>query len=138
VVSIGSNTTDAEQNQGLEGTDILVCIPQLIHVVVVIPTTGRCTVVAFGNQLPLLHIYLVHNHKERVIIEIHICQSGKQAFHDYRSRGSGQANQRAGQLILDFCGVGFLTAYACFASGSLATGGLLTLVTKHSRFPFIS
>jgi hypothetical protein len=71
---------------------------------------------------------------------LHICliHDGKQAFHDYRSRGSGQANQRAGQLILDFCGVGFLTAYACFASGSLATGGLLTLVTKHSRFPFIS
>ena len=77
MVSIGSHTTDAEQNQRLEGTNVLVCVPQLIHIVVVVPTAGRSAVVAFGNQLPLLFVHLIHDDQQSIVIEIHRYHSSR-------------------------------------------------------------
>ena len=44
--------------------------------------------------------------------------------------GTGQTDQRSGQLVLNFCGVGLLAAYACLTGTTLATGSLFTLKTN--------
>ena len=147
MVGISGNSTDAEQDQRLEGADILVSVPQLAHIIVVVSAASGSALVAFGNQLLLFQLHPVHNGQDGVIIKIHIGQSGKQALHDHGSGGiadnmfvalgcSCQTDQRTSQLILKFCGICFLATDTYITHTGFAAGGLFTLKTKHSQVSF--
>ena len=119
VIGIGGNTADAEQDQGFEGTDILVSIPELLHIIVIVATAGGCALVALRHQLPLLNIHSIHNGQKRIVIEVHIGQGSKQSFHDDSGSritdnmlvalsSTGQTDQRTSQLVLNSAVSAFL------------------------------
>ena len=148
MIGIGGDTTNAEQDQGLKASDILVSIPQFAHIVVIVPTTGGSAFVALGYQLPLFNIYPFHNSQQCIVIEVHIGQGSKQSFHDDSGSGitdnmlvafggTGQADQRPGQLVLKFRCISLFTADTQHTFTGLAASGLFTLKTKHSQLSFI-
>ena len=146
MVGIGGNATNTEENQRLKASDILIRIPQLAHIIVIVPAAGGSTLVALRNQLLLFCIHLVDNCKQRIIVKVYIGQSRKETFHDHGSGriadhmliafgGTGQTDEAAGQLILDLGGIRFLSADTDLTCTGLAAGSLFTLKTKHSLSP---
>ena len=57
VVGVGSHTADAEENEGLEAADILLGVPELIHVIVITSTTAGSAGRAARSQLCLFGLY---------------------------------------------------------------------------------
>ena len=57
MISISSHSPQAEQNKGFYGTDILLCIPKQLHIIIVIPAArlGACAASRDKNLFFSLH-----------------------------------------------------------------------------------
>ena len=59
MIGIGSHTTDAEEDQRLQGTDILIRVPDFRHVIIVVSAARRTASRAVRHDLFLLRMNLV-------------------------------------------------------------------------------
>ena len=145
MIGIGSYTADTEEDQGLQAADILISLPELVHIIFVVSAAGGGTAVAPGYQLLFLLLYSANQFEDGIIVKTNIGQRGEQAFHDHPSGGrahnilvtlgrSGKANEGTSKLILQLGSIRLLTADACRSSTTGAAYSLLTLKTKHNRF----
>ena len=142
VVSIRRNAADSEQNQRFQRTDILVCLPEIIHIIIVIFAAGDRAHETIRHQAFSLFFNPPDQFSDGVIVKIHICYRGKQSF-QYKPAGipanqvfiafrrSCKTNQRTRQLILQPGGVRSLAAHTGTAGTDRTACRLLTLVTKH-------
>ena len=136
VVRVGGDAADAEEDEALQGADVLVLVPHGGHVVVLDDLDAGC----IGNRLG----FLVHEPGELVnglLVEVDVGDAGEQAIDDEllgvvgdaagRTRGACQADHRPGQLVLGECDVAGLAANAGLAGAGLAACGLLALEAEH-------
>ena len=140
----GKKSPDTEEDQGLQGTDVLVRVPELLHVVVVVPSAGRSAAGAIRNQPLLLRVHLVDQRAEGLFVKADIGDGGEQSLDEelvgalrrmgVAVRGAGKADQRAGQFILQRCNVCSFPADAGFPLAAGAACGLFTLEAKHFVF----
>ena len=144
VIGVGRHAADTEEDQGLQGTDVLVRVPELLHVVVVVPSAGRSAAGAIRNQPLLLRVHLVDQRAEGLFVKADIGDGGEQSLDEelvgalrrmgVAVRGAGKADQRAGQFILQRCNVRSFPADAGFPLAAGAACGLFTLEAKHFVF----
>ena len=146
MVGIGSHATDAEQNKGFQTADILISIPQIVHIVLVVSAALGGAGVALRYQLALFHIDPLQQTIESFVVKIYIGEGGKETL-DHNGGGgvaeqmlvvlgrSGKTDQRTGQSVLQLGGVGLLAADTDIACAALAIGSLFTLKTKHNDSP---
>ena len=134
MVRISSHPADSKKNQGFERTNILISLPQLLHVIIF----------CFAK----LTFFLLHAHSQllnRCIIKIYVCQRCKKSFHhqfvqgcdmlwSFSFRCTGQSDQRSRQFILKSCNLSSLTTDTCISLASAASCSLFTLKTKHFLF----
>ena len=140
MVSIGSHSADAEKNQGFQGTDVLICVPEPGHIVVVGISAGRSAVGASRQQPVLFCVDPVDEMGQGIVIKINIGNCCKEAFQDETvglrglfciGSGMSQTDQCPGQLILKFCVGSRFAADTGFPRASGTAGSLFTLETKH-------
>ena len=142
VIGIGRHAAHAEEDQGFEGTDILIRVPEQIHIVVVVPAAGMIAGRTFGNQALLLRLDSANQFGDSFIVEIHVGNGSEQAFKNkFVGFGGnlmlvtlnrvGKADQRAGEPVLQGTGFGLLAANARVAGAGCASGGLFALEAKH-------
>ena len=156
VVGIGSHAAQAEQEQALQGPDILVSLPDAPHVVVRLPFPA-----AGCSQAFLLPVDGVHQVLHRGGVEVDVRNGREQSLQDQPARradsvfpaggaslfcagavhqvpgaavrGPAQGDQGARQLVLQPCHFGRLAAHPCQARAALAGHRLFTLKAKHLR-----
>ena len=141
VPGIGGHTPNAEQDQGFEGADVLVGVPELFHVVVVISTAGLSAAYAVGHQSLLFRVDLIDQRGDGLRVKADVGDGGEQTF-DHEVMGGlggrgiavhrpGQPDQCAGQRVLKLRHLRGLATHACLASAADTARGLLALETKH-------
>ena len=141
---ISRHTAHAKENEGLQASDILICVPKQVHIVVTGASARGSTARAVWHQLCFFGVYPADQLPNRLFIEVHIGDRGKKSL-DHQTpdlrrrlypavRGSGQPNQSAGQLILKLCNIGRLAAYSRFSGAAGAGCRLLALKAKHFTF----
>ena len=141
VVCVGGHAPDAEEDEGLQGANILVCLPEGVHVIV-LGDAGRAGDKG-GIEEALGLTDPVNEGFDVVVIKADVGDGGKQGLQHHlvdllgqkafpTLGGLGQTDESAGQFILELGVVCGLAAHALLACAAAATGGLLTLETKHS------
>ena len=140
MVGVGCHTSDAEENEGLQGADVLIGLPESVHIIV-FGDAGSAgdeggIEEAFGLIDPVDEVFDV------VVVEADVGDGGEEGFQHHlvdllgdeafpALSGFGQADESPGQLVLEFGVVCGLAAHALLACASAASGGLLALETKH-------
>ena len=142
VIGIGRHAPDAEEDQGLEGPNVLLGVPQGFHIIVIIVAAGRGAQGAVRNDPVFLRPDLPDQGLDGVIFKVYIGDAGKQGLlHQDMGvlgqqvhiifRRPGQAHQSAGQFVLQCCRFGGLSAGTGGTGAAGTVGGLLTLEAKH-------
>ena len=140
MIGIGCHTTQAKEDQRLEGADVFLRRPQILHVIIVV---ARDTRVTLREQRLLFPVHCCNLCKHGIIVKVDIGDGRKQAL-DHRAMGAlggriflgstGQPDQRARQCILQMrCGR-LLAAYALTAGAPSAPRRLFALKAKHTLF----
>ena len=142
MISIGGHSPDSKQDQRLQRTNVLVGIPQLIHIIIIVPAAVRLTGSTFWNQSGFLRFHFFNEGRDRFAVEAYIRNCGEETLY-YQSvcrlvdgglisfRGPCKADERTGEPILQFRCLSFLAAYAGMACAGRAACCLFTLKTKH-------
>ncbi len=109
VIGVCRHAPQTEQNQRFEGTDVLVILPEPVHVILLRSSAGRGAGTASGNQGGLFPAHSFDLPQDGFLVEIDIGQGGEQPL-DYSPVGGsgggigvggpGKANQGSGELIL--------------------------------------
>ena len=152
VMGVSRHTTHTEKDQGFEAANILLRVPEQIHIIIIVlPATGSAVGAAW-NKAGLFLVYPIDQLPNGLFVEAHIGYGGEQAL-DHQPpcigvdrciavRDSCQPNERARQLVLKFRYIGGLAADTGFSGTTGAASRLLTLKAKHFvihyRFPPIS
>lgn len=140
VVRIGRHAAAAEQQQGLQAADVLLCAPELRQIIVARPAAGRGADGTVRHKALLLGPDAPGQGVQTVRIEIDVRQRGEQAF-DHQLPGlrtgiragvrrARQTDQCSGQPVLHLRSLRVLAADAA-ARAAGAACGLLTLKAKH-------
>ena len=142
VVRVGGHAADAEENEGLEASDVLLRRPELLHVVVGIVAAGALTVAAIRDKAGGFCVNIIREALDVLGAEIDVrerCKKG--ACHEMPGvlrdllvsvRRPGKADERAGERVLQICNICRLTAYAAVPRAAGAVRCLLALIAKHS------
>ena len=149
-MGIRRHTTHAEKDQRFEAANILLRVPEQVHIIIIIPPTARAG--AFWCQPFPFRVYSIDQLADCLFVEVHIGYGGEQSL-DHQPpcigidrciavRGSCQSNERARQLVLKLRYIGGLTADTSLTGTAGTTRCLLALKAKHFmihyRFPPIS
>lgn len=140
VIGIGCHAAAAEQQQGLQAADVLLCAPELRQIIVARAAAGRGADGTVRHKALLLGPDAPGQGVQAVRIEIDVRQRGEQAL-DHQLPGlrtgvgtgvrrARQTDQCAGQVVLRLRSLRVLTADAA-ARAAGAACGLLTLKAKH-------
>lgn len=141
VICVGGNAADAEENERFQAADVLLCLPEICHIVLVISAAGRTATAAFRNKACLFLPHPLDAAANGILVKADVGHGGKQCFdHQFsggfvRQRvaigGTCQTDERTGQLVLQRSDLGVFSADASFSGTSGTSGSLLTLITKH-------
>ena len=152
VMGIRRHTTHAEKDQRFKAANILLRVPEQVHIIIIIPPTARAAAGAFWCQSFPFRVHLFDQLANGLFVEVHISDGGEQSL-DHQPpcigidrsiavRSSGQPNERARQLVLKLRHFGGFAADTGFSGTADTAGRLLTLKAKHFmihyRFPPIS
>ena len=140
VIGIGCHAAAAEQQQGLQAADVLLCAPELRQIIVARPAAGRGADGTVRHKALLLGPDAPGQGVQAVRIEVHVRQRGEQAL-DHQLPGlrtgvgtgvrrARQTDQCAGQAVLRLRSLRVLAADAAARTAGAACG-LLTLKAKH-------
>ncbi len=108
MVGVSGDTPDAEEDQGFQRPNILLGVPQFLHVVVGGTAAGIFAGGTVRNHPLLFGMDPVDQTPKSLVVEVHIGQGGEQAFlHQLIICGagsaavccSGQADQGPGQRV---------------------------------------
>lgn len=110
VVRVGGHAADAEENEGLEASDVLLRRPELLHVVVAVVPAGILTAAAIRDKAGGFRVNLVREARDVFGAEIDVCERCKKgACHEMpgvfrhllvSGRCPGKTDERAGECIL--------------------------------------
>ena len=78
MVRIGSHATHTEKNQRLETANILLCIPDLFHIIIIGPSACGGTYSTAGQKACLFLMYPFDKPAQCFFVKAYICDSGKQ------------------------------------------------------------
>ena len=141
VVRIGRHPAQAEEQERFQGFHVGVrLLPELLHVVVVVVRTRAGTAAAPREQLCLFRMDRVDLALHGLRVKAYIGDRGEQPFQHgamrgFRGcvavRGPRQADQRAGQLVLQSGHLRIFAADAARPRAARAAGRLFTLGAKH-------
>ena len=141
VVRVGGHAADAEENEGLEASDVLLRRPELLHVVVAVVPAGILTAAAIRDKAGGFCVNIIREALDVLGAEIDVRERGeKRACHEmpgvFRDllvsvRRPGKADERAGERVLQICNICRLTAYAAVPRAAGAVRCLLALITEH-------
>ena len=141
MICVGGNAADAEENERFQAADVLLCLPEICHIVLVISAAGRTAAAAFRNKACLFLPHPLDAAANGILVKADVGHGGKQCFdHQFsggfvRQRvaigGTCQTDERTGQLVLQRSDLGVFSADASFSGTSGTSGSLLTLITKH-------
>ena len=152
VMGIRRHTTHTEKDERFEAANILLRVPEQIHIIIIIPPTARAAARAVWCQSFPFRVHLFDQLANGLFVEVHISDGGEQSL-DHQPpcigidrcigvRGSCQPNERARQLVLKFRYIGGLAADTGLTGTAGTTRCLLALKAKHFmihyRFPPIS
>ena len=130
MAGVGGSAAQAEEDEGLEGADILLGVPDLKHVVVDVNGAGAGSVHAVDQGLNGVGVKVdVGDGGEETLDEelVELVGAGNLPV----LNGAGQRHERAGELILQVGDLGGLAAGAGLHGAAGAADGLFALKTKH-------
>ena len=131
MVGIGCHALEAEQDQRFQRPHVLPCPPKLGHII--IRKVG-------GADGGFLFLYVVFDLQDRLVIEVHVGDGGKQSFQHQLVGAVGgcprlhrlrKADQRADDFILIVGGISLFAAHPGLTIAPGIVRRLLALETKH-------
>ena len=141
VMGVSRHAAHAEEDQGFEAANILLRVPEQVHIIIIVSPAAGAAAGAAWNKAGLFLVYLIDQRPNGLFVEAHIGDGGEQALDHQppspliRIRGiiycTGQSNQSASQLILKLRNLSGFAADAGFSSTTSAACRLLALKTKH-------
>ena len=131
MMRISSHAAHTEKNEGFEASDILLCIPDILH---------RVIITLSAKPFRLL-MHLSNPFAQSLFIEIHIGNCRKQPFNHHPPcirtylrclmDSTRQSHQCTRQFILKLRHIRSFSTYTCCSRTAAASGRLLTLIAKH-------
>lgn len=141
VVGVRRHAADTEQDKRLEAADVLVRRPEPRDIVVIVVPAGRHAGRTVRHKTALLRLHACSHIADGRFVKVHIRERGEKRLDDdlpcalvhagAAVRSAGKANERAGQLVLQICRLGALSAHTRAAGAARAVRRLLALKTKH-------
>ena len=141
VVGVRRHAADTEQDKRLETADVLVRRPEPRDIVVIVVPAGRHAGRAVRHKTALLRPHACSHIPDGRRVKVHIRERSEKRLDDEAPcalvhagaavRSAGKADERAGQLVLQICRLGALSAHTRAAGAARAVRRLLALKTKH-------
>lgn len=140
-MGVSRHAAHAEEDQGFEAANILLRVPEQVHIIIIVSPAAGAAAGAAWNKAGLFLVYPIDQLPNGLFVEAHIGDGGEQALDHQppspliRIRGiiyrTGQSNQSASQLILKLRHLSGFAADAGFSGTTGAASRLLTLKAKH-------
>ena len=141
VMGVSRHAAHAEEDQGFEAANILLRVPEQVHIIIIVSPTAGATSGATGNKAGLFLVYLIDQLPNGLFVEAHIGDGGEQPL-DHQPPSplihirsiiyrTGQSNQSDSQLILKLRHLSGFSADAGFSGTTGAASRLLALKAKH-------
>ena len=141
VMGVSRHAAHAEEDQGFEAANILLRVPEQVHIIIIVSPAAGAAAGAAWNKAGLFLVYPIDQLPNGLFVEAHIGDGGEQALDHQppspliRIRGiiyrTGQSNQSTSQLILKLRHLSGFAADAGFSGTTGAASRLLTLKAKH-------
>ena len=140
VVRICRHSSESEQNQRFQGTDIFICIPEKLHIIIFRPAAGLRAGSAPGGKGVFLSCYIFNLLTDCIFVKVYVGNGCEQSLDHCSVSGRrgrisagcpGKADQGACKFILKSGHVRSFPAYAGIPCASGTSCSLFTLKTKH-------
>ena len=142
VMGVSRHAAHAEEDQGFEAANILLRVPEQVHIIIIVSPAAGAAAGAAWNKAGLFLVYLIDQRPNGLFVEAHIGDGGEQAL-DHQPpciwrcqriaiSGACQTNECASQLVLEFRHLSGFSADTGFSGTTGAASRLLALKAKHS------